>query len=360
MKKALAVLAIIVLVFAHTVQAKPTTITTAVELKPSETLVRNGVTLINATSFVNPLGGTITSSSGTFTLYCRNHTLVIQPKSALFAFDGKKNNFTNNQIPFIDKGKLKVPARKLTELFGGKVEGKKLVFTKVILKDIIFLHHSCGANWIADGQIRQKLTKAGFDFWDHGYNGDGLTNPQGNRTGQTYDVPDDNTNPDGFANIFSQPVTNPPSNTFSKLLTHDVIIIKSCFPVSDIYSDEDLFVAKEHYKTIISKMAKHPEKTFIIVTQPPMNRKATSKENALRARKLANFLKSQDFLKGASNVSTFDWFNLLAVSDKASSYYNMLKPEYSPEGDDSHPNYTANFNTSPEFVKFVISKATKY
>lgn len=360
MKKVLVVVAIIALAFGSTVLAKPTTVTTAIGLNPSQTLVKNGVTFINATSFSTPLGGTITSKNGSYTLYCRNHTLTVQPKSQAFVFDGKKSNFTNNQIPFIDKGKLKVPARKLTELFGGKVEGKTLFFSVTILKDIVFLHHSCGSNWIADGQIREKLTKAGFEFWDHGYNEEGLRNPKGDHTGTNYSVPGDNTNPDGYANIFAQQRTNSPANTLSRLLAHDVIIIKSCFPVSDIYSDEDLFVAKEHYKTVISNMAKYPDRTFIIVTQPPMNRKATTKENALRARKLANFLKSTDFLKAAPNVSTFDWFNMLAVSDQNSPYYSMLKPEYSPDGDDSHPNYIANFNSSPEFVKFVISKATKY
>ncbi|MBP7733735.1 MAG: hypothetical protein KA140_08300 [Caldisericia bacterium] len=360
MKKIMFVFVVLALILAPIVYAKPSTVIVTIELKASETLLRSGVSFINATLFSNSLDGKITSSNNSYTIACRNHSITIKPKSSLFTFDGKNGTFTSKQIPFIEKGKLKIPARKLTELFGGKVEGKTLVFSKTILKDIVFLHHSCGSNWIADGQIREKLTKAEFEFWDHGYNEEGLRNPKGDHTGTNYGVPGDNTNPDGYTNIFAQQRTNPPTNTLSHLLAHDVIIIKSCFPVSNIYSDEDLFVAKEHYKTVISNMAKYPDKTFIIVTQPPMNRKATTKENALRARKLANFLKSTDFLKSAPNVSTFDWFNMLAVSDQNSPYYSMLKPEYSPDGNDSHPNYTANFNTSPEFVKFVVSKATKY
>lgn len=360
MKKILFTLLAIMLAFGSSVIAKPTEVKTTIELKPSETLVKNGVTFINATYLAKTLDGSISVNAKKYIISCRNHTISLQPNIAQYFFDGKKNSFTNSQTPFIDKGKLKVPARKVTELFGGKVEGKMLVFSKTILKDIVFLHHSCGSNWIADGQIREKLTKAGFEFWDHGYNEEGLRNPKDDHTGTNYSVPGDNTNPDGYAKIFSQKRTNPPNNTLSHLLLHDVIIIKSCYPVSDIYSDEDLFVAKEHYKTVIAGMAKYPDKTFIIVTQPPMNRKATTKENALRARKLANYLKSADFLKTAPNVSTFDWFNMLAVSDQNSPYYSMLKPEYSPDGDDSHPNFLANSSTSPEFVKFVISKATKY
>lgn len=361
MKRMLAVIAILVLL-APTVYAKPTTVTTSIELKASETIVVKGTTLINATYFLNPLGGYFVKTPNTtkYAIYCRNHIITIQTGIPGYTFDGKNGSFTKNQIPSINKGRLMVPARKITELLGGKVEGKKLVFAKTILKDIVFLHHSCGSNWIADGQVREKLTKAGFEFWDHGYNEEGLRNPGGDHTGTNYNVPSDNTNPDGYANIFAQKRTNPPSNTLSHLLVHDVVIIKSCFPVSDIYSDEDLFVAKEHYKSIITNMAKYPDKTFIIVTQPPMHRNATTKENALRARKLANFLKSTDFLKAAPNVSTFDWFNMLAVSDQNSPYYSMLKPEYSPDGDDSHPNYIANSTTSPEFVRFVVSKSVKY
>lgn len=361
MKRIVAICAIVLLLFTP-VFATPSKIMTSIDLKTSETILKNNLTFINSAYLLQPLGGNFNKiqSTNSYKISCRNHSITITTGSTAVISDGKKITFTKEQMPFINKNRLMLPARKITELLGGKVDGKKLVFVKTLLKDIIFLHHSCGANWIADGQIRQKLTKAGFDFWDHGYNGDGLTDPKGNRAGKNYNVPDDNTNPDGYANIFSQKPTNPPSNTFSQLLTHDVIIIKSCFPVSNIFSDQELNEKMANYRTVLEGMKKHPDKVFIIVTQPPMNQKATSKERAARARKLANFLKSADFLKNAPNVSTFDWFNLLAVSDPKSPYFNMLKPEYGPEGDDSHPNFVANFDTAPAFVQFVISKAIKY
>lgn len=344
------------------VAAKPVTVTTKIELKQADTILKNGVTLINAEILLKPLGGSFTrlEGSGTYKIACRNHNLTIQLGSTNYTIDGKPGSFTLMQVPFLNRGRLMVPARKMTELLGGKVDGKTLVFNKTLLKDIIFLHHSCGQNWIADGEVRQKLTKAGFQFWDHGYNGDGLTDPNGKKTGKNYSVPGDNTNPDGYAGIFSQKLTKPPTNTLSHLLDHDLIIIKSCFPVSDISSDDMLEEYFGYYKTVKAGMKKYPGKVFIIVTQPPLNRKATTPDRALRARKLANFLKSSEFLKDAPNVSTFDWFDLLAVSDTKSPYYSMLKPEYSPEGDDSHPNFIANFNTSPAFVAHVVSKAVKY
>lgn len=70
--------------------------------------------------------------------------------------------------------------------------------------NILFIHHSVGENLIRDGSIREILTEEGFDFWDHGYNNSkfGLRNEKGNPAG-CYWIPEDNTNPDGLAALFS-------------------------------------------------------------------------------------------------------------------------------------------------------------
>jgi len=107
---------------------------------------------------------------------------------------------------------------------------------------IIFLHYSCGQNLIEEGQVREELTALGYEFFDHGYNGDGLHLPDGTWTGGNFDVPDDNIDPDGLAAIFSQPLLDPPENTFSLLMQYDVIVFKSCFPVSNIGEDGQLAV----------------------------------------------------------------------------------------------------------------------
>jgi hypothetical protein len=80
---------------------------------------------------------------------------------------------------------------------------------------IIFLHHSCGQNLIEQGGVREGLTALGYEFYDHGYNGDGLRLADGSYTGTNFDVPGDNTDPDGFAAIFAQSLHDPPDNTFS-------------------------------------------------------------------------------------------------------------------------------------------------
>jgi len=75
--------------------------------------------------------------------------------------------------------------------------------------NVVFLHHSTGANLIAEGNVRPLLTELGYQFWDHGYNQAGLVRPDGTRTGAGYRIPGmlwrGNTDVDGLAELFSQP-----------------------------------------------------------------------------------------------------------------------------------------------------------
>jgi hypothetical protein len=35
--------------------------------------------------------------------------------------------------------------------------------------NVVFLHHSTGRNLIEQGDVRERFTAAGYDFWDHDY-----------------------------------------------------------------------------------------------------------------------------------------------------------------------------------------------
>jgi hypothetical protein len=227
--------------------------------------------------------------------------------------------------------------------------------TAARFRKIIFLHHSTGANLIAQGGVRERLTALGYEFYDHGYNADGLALADGSPTGTNFDIPDDNTNPDGFNVLFAQPVHTPPDNAFSHLLQYDVIAFKSCFPVSDIQSDEQLEEYKTYYRNIRAVMDQHRDKIFIVVTPPPLVPSATVPEVAARARAFANWLKSSEYLSGHPNVFTFDFFNLLA--DPAT---NMLRSAYIGSPDDSHPNEQANQIIGPQFADFVDQAIKAY
>ncbi len=219
---------------------------------------------------------------------------------------------------------------------------------------IIFLHHSCGHNLIDQGGVRAGLTGLGYEFYDHGYNGDGLRLADGSYSGRHFDVPGDNTDPDGIAEIFSQPLHDPPDNTFSHLMEYDVIAFKSCFPTSNIGSDEQLEEYKGYYRSVRERMVQYPDKIFIVVTQPPQVPGASDAAEARRARDLADWLTSADFLGGYPNIFTFDFFDHLAGSD------NFLRPEYRFDNYDAHPNERANAEIAPEFVSFIDQAIQSY
>lgn len=226
--------------------------------------------------------------------------------------------------------------------------------------NVIFLHHSTGEALINDGDVRALFVEAGFDFWDHNYNWIGLSRPDGSRAGYSYRIPDDNTDPDGLANIFAQQAYSLPLNALSGLLQHEVIVFKSCFPTSNIISDAQLEQYKTWYLGMRDVMDAHPDRVFVVMSPPPLHPAATTPEAAARARAFADWLASEEYLEGHPNIFTFDFFNQLAADDPASPEFNMLRVAYRPAGEDSHPNQVANATVGPIFAAAVMDAASNY
>ena len=227
--------------------------------------------------------------------------------------------------------------------------------------NVIFLHHSTGSNLIAEGDVRPRLTELGYQFWDHGYNQVGLVRPDGTQAGASYRIPGamarGNTDVDGLAELFSQPVTDPPSNAFSRLLQHEVIIFKSCFPNSAIESERMREDFQAWYLLMRDAFDQHPDHIFILVTSPPLHPLATNPDEAARARFVADWLKSDAYLQGHPNLFVFDFFDLLAGPGT-----NTLDPRYQLDADDSnsHPNRLANETIGPLFVEFIHEAVQTY
>ncbi len=219
---------------------------------------------------------------------------------------------------------------------------------------IIFLHHSCGHNLIEQGGVREGLTALGYEFYDHGYNDDGLRLADGSYTGTNFDVPGDNTDPDGFAEIFAQPLHDPPDNTFSHLMQYDVIAFKSCFPTSNVVDDYQLNEYKSHYLAIRDRVDQYPDKIFIAVTMPPELPNNADPEALARARAFTIWLQSDEYLAGHPNIFVFDFFDYLAGDD------NFLRPEYRVDEYDAHPNERANRDVGPHFVAFIDQAIQSY
>jgi len=233
------------------------------------------------------------------------------------------------------------------------------------LKDLIFLHHSTGRNLIKEGSLRALLAKKSYRLWDHDYNAIGLTDPAGRKLKICYDIPSDtsgnrgngNTDPEGLYLLFSQPVHQPPDNALSRLLQHEVIIFKSCYPNSAIKDDQMLAQYKTWFFSIREKMRQHPEKIFIPFTIPPLHPLATNHEEAARARQWAQWLQSEDFLDNMTNVFVFDFFDLLA-----DPIDHTLRQEYQRDRQqpDSHPNEQANKIVAQIFTEFIDHKIIIY
>lgn len=218
--------------------------------------------------------------------------------------------------------------------------------------NIVFLHQSVGRGLIEQGGLRDQLAGMGYSLWDHDYNRIGLRDPQGKYLLFSYGVPDDNTDPEGLAAIFSQPVYDRPRNTLSSLLQHEVIIVKTCYTGSEILSDADLERDKASFRQVRDTMVRYPEKLFILLTPPPMNPARTDAESAARARELSTWLQSDEFLAGAGNIYVFDLFSQLAENDQAAADYNTLRAEYR-EGRDNHPTIAGNQAVGPAIAAFV-------
>jgi hypothetical protein len=225
--------------------------------------------------------------------------------------------------------------------------------------NILFLHHSVGVGFIRDGNLRGLLREKGYQLWDQGYRGDQLAGPDGIPLGFSYNIPADNTDPDGFYALFSQKKYDLPLNGLSQIMRHDIIILKSCYPVSYISDDAKLKEYQGYYLGIRDVMDQYPEKLFIILTQPPLNPAATDAPIALRARELANWLKSDEFSGGHQNIAVFDLFDFLAEPDQSKADANMLREAYR-QWEDSHPSAEANTLAAKLIADFITEKAAAY
>jgi hypothetical protein len=228
---------------------------------------------------------------------------------------------------------------------------------------ILFIHHSVGGNLINQGNLREEIRKLNpnIELWDHGYNlypflllskilghitfRTGLSDRQGKMAGKDYKITLSNNSPKEYAEIFSR---NPNNYTLQSILSYDIIAFKNCFPTTHITSDTQLQKDMEYYRSIRKSLCEYPTKKFIILTPPPVRKEVTTIENARRAKMLASWLISKDFLDNSTNIYVFDFFTLLADQD------GMLKQEYTPLIPiDSHPNTKANKTIAPIFAKFI-------
>jgi hypothetical protein len=248
--------------------------------------------------------------------------------------------------------------------------------------DLIFIHHSCGNNWLSSGLNAALVAKDYIDERNDMYYGSDIS-PDASRPDSLGSVPGDNTNMNHWVPWFNDYLGNL-KNYGCASGVNKIIMFKSCYPISDVTSDGsspgDPFSSSQtlaNYKAVYHNaagsgvaythssyaylalediFAANPDTLFIPVTAPPLTNSGTSNANAHRARLFNDWLKN-DWLSsyntahpGLDNVAVFDWFDVLANPDTDSSYPNRLKAVYGGTGGDAHPNSAANLYSTQVFA----------
>lgn len=221
--------------------------------------------------------------------------------------------------------------------------------------DIFFLHHSTGNNVY-------RYPDEGVPGWISGYNDEHGTNLS--ISDNWY--PSSGNMPYHYYNEWLKDDTA--HNRFNNLIqNYDVIIMKHCYPASDVNPDlsspnpgssyQSLENYKAFYRLLRDEFDQHQDKRFIVWTLPPLHRNATNAGDAERATEFSQWLMT-DFLNEDGpheNIFTWDFRGYVTGED------DFLKYEYerSHTGTDSHPNTLANNYTGPLFAQFIADAATQ-
>jgi hypothetical protein len=219
------------------------------------------------------------------------------------------------------------------------------------VKNVLFIHRSVGHNLIHDGRVYALIEAAEqpFELSDYNHNTGTLTSPAGIKK-LNMQFPGGDTRPENYAALFTRKGSSEHRELLDLMGGYDTVVLKSCYPTSNIRNDTELETIKQHYRTITKFFTGVPSQQLVLVTSPPLRSRKTSKDNARRARELATWLSNNQFSR---NVHVFDLFNLLAHPENHAQA-NTLRKEYRrPYFWDSHPSATASQKVAPKFVEFL-------
>ncbi|EMR74680.1 hypothetical protein MBGDF03_00263 [Thermoplasmatales archaeon SCGC AB-540-F20] len=248
--------------------------------------------------------------------------------------------------------------------------------------DLVFIHHSCGKNWLDNSLHAALLAKDYIDERnDIYYNTDVLSDS--GRPDSLAPAPGDYTNMNHWILWFNDYLEGVKYHGCADGF-NQIIMFKSCYPISNIVGNGtepgDPFSSTQTivnykavyrhpsgpgntythndytYKPLEDVFADNPDVLFIPVTAPPLCYSCTNDENAHRARVFNNWLNNEwlddynDDNPGLNNVAVYDWFNFLANPDDHPTHPNRLKAEYGGTTSNSHPNALANQQSTQDFA----------
>lgn len=264
---------------------------------------------------------------------------------------------------------------------------------------LIFVHHSCGENWLADedGGLGIALRNNNYFVSDTNYEWgpdcpDCIDCP-GSGAGHVGNCTDIVHWENWFSGANSETILNALYNEFGQhswyarradpapARENEIVLFKSCYPNSNLGGEPDdspapdvwLTVgrAKFIYNCILEYFATCPDKLFVVVTAPPVTA-AESWESPANARAFNDWLVNE-WLKQYpyDNVAVFDFYNVL-TSNGGNAHTNDLGQEagnhhrwwngavqhsqtvdtdYTAYGSgDSHPTPAGNRKATAEFI----------
>lgn len=214
------------------------------------------------------------------------------------------------------------------------------------MKKVLFIHRSVGNNLINDSNFYKLIDERALSvkFSDYNQNSDLLrTSSSCDRMGFT--LPCDDTKPSDYAMLFSEEGIVKYKDILDWVLGCDIVIIKSCYPNSNLKSDAQLDHTKQEYLSIAKFFSNYPDKKLVIFTSPPLAPLMTNSKSAQRARTLAKWLSSTNLGK---NIYVFDFYSQLANQKGVlAKKYRKLLPF------NSHPNKRAAKNIAPKIIKLI-------
>jgi hypothetical protein len=257
-------------------------------------------------------------------------------------------------------------------------------------KRLLFIHHSCGAQLLADpgvevvrasgildshpngGGLRTRLRERGYAVHEASY---------GSEIGNDTDLFDWKSK---FAAKMAKVLTVDENDRYlvDAGATHDIVMFKSCFPNNRFTGEgrapgdpagPELTVwnAKAALSSLLEDLAKQPQTLFVYLTAPPEasprsgprlkaiakrllgkgRSYAVAREQARLARAFNTWVVSPGgWLAGGAlpNVAAFDYFDVL--TDRGASDLSRYP---SGDGSDSHPSSAGNTKASEALVRFL-------
>ena len=235
---------------------------------------------------------------------------------------------------------------------------------------LIFIHHSCGENWLSDDDGGLGVTLGANNYFvsdtNYGWGPDSI----GDRTDIT-NWPEWFTGPDSGRYLAALYAESGQNSWYTRNLSdpggeNQIIMFKSCYPNSNLEGEPDdppsregdwLSVgnAKAIYNELLGYFATRPDKLFIAITAPPVQDPTYS----ANARAFNNWL-VQEWLEdyGGANVAVFDFYTVLTGPDTHHRFQDTYIEHgwgpsdtayYVPRGDD-HPTSAGNRKATEELI----------